>query len=734
MNPPLPLPQLLTLLVIVIGLILFASWRSTHGLSRWRRGGLLALRAAFLCALGAILLNPGRWVKPSDRVSRPWIILVDQSESMMRNLAQGTRFDQARELATLATQHAKDGGLSVRVHPFDASLHAAVETLPTTAEGPASKIRSAVDAAFQETAAAGEAPAAVLVLSDGRGTENTKTLEALALRAQARQIPVHTVAIGADSPVPDLSVRAGRASIQVFAKQTVHVPVVVEAQGLGPLRPQLQLLDAHGKVLAERAVDVTDGGRVVTTFEVPAPEASARWSLAIAVQPNEARHGNNRGTVSIRVLNAKTRVFLAEGAPYWDSKFLAQLLRQQSHMEVHSVHRLSEQRYFRIDSGQADPTESATATFPESLDELSRYDLVLLGKNIDGFMTPARMEALRQYVRDHGGAVLFCRGKAATSELPGIETLEPVAWGNTLSTEFRFSPTAEGAAAGLFGETLPAPDDAMWSALPPLKDGRALASIKPFTRILAAGTPVTTSSGGKFPVLLVRRYGQGVTGLANGDGLWKWDFFPEARELGNMYEEFWSQWLQWLASYSEFLPGHDFSLRLPALHGEAGQAVPITIAYRGKGMPPTPKLLISNGSSAMDLVPAPLHDASGRPQWRATFTPPASGTWRVKLIDDRPNAVPTPEADLVVPDAPAESDDLSPDPEFLAALSSATAGKALDAEQAKTFFASSMTADPPLTRENGAEWQPSWTRPWLAILLAFLPASEWFFRRRQGLA
>jgi len=75
-------------------------------------------------------------------------------------------------------------------------------------------------------------------------------------------------------------------------------------------------------------------------------------------------------------------------------------------MDVQSVHRLSNDRYFRIDSGDSNNAETAHPVFPATLDELSRYDLIVFGKNIDPFLTPARAEALRAFVRDRGRAVL----------------------------------------------------------------------------------------------------------------------------------------------------------------------------------------------------------------------------------------------------------------------------------------------------------------------------------------
>lgn len=728
--------MLLPLLALGALLGLAASWRSTRGLPQSRRTVLIGLRGAALFGLGALLLNPGRWVKPTDQTQRPWIILTDTSASMARPSADSTRYTMARQLAEKAVKEAKNAGLPMQLQAFDETLHAQTEVLPDRAEGKGSKIFRAVESVFRETSAAGESPAGILVLSDGRQTEapGTGAIEALTLHARARGTPVHTVAIAANEPVPDLILRVARPTIHVFAGQPLRVPVVLESTGLGSLRPIVTLSDASGKEIARKTAELTDGKPATVTFDLPSPPESARWSISTAVQEGEARPGNNRSTVSIRVLTSKTRVFLAEGAPYWDSKFLAQLLRQQKHMDVHSVHRLSDERYFRIDSGEAAPAETNKAIFPETLEELARYDLIVFGKNIDAFLTPARLEALRAYVRDHGGAILFARGKPATADVPGLEPLEPVTWASTTTAEFRFTPNAEGEAAGLFGQALPASNASVWNSLPPLKDGRAVLAVKPFTRILAEGAP-SGSQGGRFPALLVRRYGQGVTGLANGDGLWKWDFYPEARELGNMYEDFWTQLIQWMASYSEFLPGQDFSLHLATTQGEAGRPVTASIGYRGAIPAPAPVLrFFKEGSAPVEITPAAVPDPSGRPHWQATLTPPEPGVWRVTLVDPRPQAAPTPEVELVVPAAPAEQDDLSPDPAFLAALATATGGQSIQPAHFDAFLRDKLHTTAPATLESGAIWQPAWNHALIALGLAFLPATEWFLRRRQGLA
>ncbi|MCW1885694.1 hypothetical protein OKA04_13220 [Luteolibacter flavescens] len=739
MNPPLPLSILLPLLALALVLADWLSWRSSAGLPTGRRATLLLLRMLGVAAVCALLLNPGKWVRPTEDRERPWLVLLDQSASMAQPAEEGSRADEAKAHAeTLAKLVPKE--VPVRYHPFDTVAAPAIAELSQMGApvGTGSDLHGSLKRLVEEAASAGDSFAGVLALTDGRQTAQPSDaeLESLALRLRSRKTPFHAIAIGAGIPPRDLVVRVTRPTVTVFKGQKARIPIAVEADGLGPQKPDVNLIDEAGKPLATINVEVLPGKTAFAVFEVDAPAASARWSIQTAALPEETNPGNNRGHVNIRLLESKTRVFLAEGAPYWDSKFLAQLLRQQTQMEVHSVHRLSDERYFRIDSGEAEPTETPQAVFPETLDELSRYDLVIFGKNVDAFLTPSRLEALRSYVRDRGGAVLFARGKPVTGTLPGLDALEPVTWASTTVGDFRFLPAADGEAAGLFGEALPPASASLWTSLPTLKDARQISMVKPFTRVLASGRDESGSGFSKdIPSLLVRRYGQGVCGLVNGDGLWKWDFYPEARELGNMYEDFWTQLIQWMASYSEFLPGQDFSLRLPSLRGRAGDAVSVSMSYRGSGTVPSPVLrIISPEGKPTDLQPAAYPDPGGHPHWRASFTPDAPGAWKLSVVDPREKAPPAPEASYLVPAPPLESDNLAADPVFLGSLADATGGSLIAPADLPAFLSKSFTPEAPTARSSGAIWQPSWTRWWFALLIAVPLALEWYLRRRQGLA
>lgn len=739
MSPVLPISLLIPLGLILVIYGTWASWRGSASLPNGKRGLLATLRLLALIGLVAILFNPGSWVQPKETRETPWLIMIDQSESMQRPLADDqSRLTRAHELAATATKIADRHDAPVRLHTFGTEPSQAlksIDELTTKTSAKGTKLSQSLQTLIDQSTAKGNRFAGILVLSDGRQTATSKPseIERLSRTLRAQQSPLHAVAIGSDQPVRDLAVRATRPTITTFVGQKARIPFVVESTGLGALKPTVTLHAEDGSEIARQSLEIRDQSPAFSTFEVEVPEQPVRWTMKTDTLPNEDHPANNQANVNLRPLESKTRVFLAEGAPYWDSKFLAQLLRQQTHIDVHSVHRLSDERFFRIDSGDQDGTESETSTFPATLDELSRYDLIVFGKNIEAFLNPARLEALRTYVRERGGAVLFARGRPASTHLPALEALEPVAWARESSSEFRFSPSADGAAAGLFGDALPPPEASIWKSLPTLKDGRSIEFVKPFTRILAEGVNESShSASGRFPALVVRRYGQGVSGLVNGDGLWKWDFYPEARELGNMYQDFWTQLIQWMASYSEFLPGQDFSLRLPNTKGLADESVPVTISFRGSNDPPQPTLqLTAPDGSTTDLTPA-AHPGS-QPVWRASFTPTSPGVWNLNVLDPRPDSPPTPQATFIVPAPAKESDDLRPDPAFLRELTNQSGGRFLDVANFENFLDSTMRPTPPTESSANAIWKSSWAIWPIAIALAAFLGFEWYLRRRHGL-
>ena len=705
------------------------AWRANAPLTLANRSWLVLLRVLVFTALVLLLLNPGHWQQPEQEESKLHAVLLDRSASMaVRDVGNQSRWERGLEVVRVLHDQ---GGEAVKGFTFADRLEGDPLTAGVKPDGAASALVRSGIGLFSGASGLGRKLASVTIVSDGRQTTDDAASE-LVLRAQASRVPVHVVPLGGDWGGRDLIVRAARKLVVALPEKPVIVRALVESRGLGRLRPVLQLLDEAGKAVAEREVELDQDAKVPVTIEVPSLPGG-EYRLVVAPQSGEDVTRNNEDHVRVQELPGRTRVFIAEGAPYWDSKFLAQLLREQGFMDVRAVYRLNAERYFRVDGGASEAVGEGETVFPESAEDFAKLDLIVLGKGAEGFLIPARIAALKSFVRDRGGALLLARGKPYAGELRELETLEPVEWGTALDGEFRFEPGSLGEAAGLFGQVLPAAADPMWRQLPVLKDLTAITRLKPFSQVLAVGARPAVGHEERVPLLVARHFGAGVVVTMNADGLWRWDFDPQARKLGNMYEEFWTQLLQWTASYAEFLPGQELSLRLSESSVKQGRAVRTLIGWRGGNALPQPKVKLFEGKAEVAALAASEGetDAEGRRSWTALVQPERAGIYRVQVFN---GDVPGPEAVLQVQAPPTEQESLAADPEFLRRLAAETQGEVWQPAQAGELAGRLFAQPPPQVQEAGrAEWQPAWPRGWVLGALVGMMGIEWWARRRRGL-
>ena len=728
-NPAFRLPEALTLALVFLAA---AGWLAVRGASEARggvRGTLVGLRSIGLLLLALLWLNPGRWLEEDLDAKRDWIVLLDRSASMRaEHRGKDSRWEIATRAAEKLRKASGDQG-AVRVRTFASQLEDETpDSAQLAADGAATDLGRAVNASLDQRATP---LAGLIVLSDGRETARAK-LDETARRARGRGVPIHVVPLAGDWGTRDLSLTALPRQVTAFKGQPVKFSAVLENRGLGAIKPAVMLIGPDGKEIARKDATLSDGQRAAVTFEIPsAPETGGDYTLRTDPWPGEHLPANNVETVHVNVLASKTRVLLLEGAPYWDSKFLAQLLRQQSAVEILTVHRLNEERYFRVESTGAEPLQSPDSVFPKTAEELARYDLIVFGKGADGFLDAARTAALQGFVRDQGGAVLFARGKPYNGRFAPLESLEPVEWGEAFSGAAKFTPLAD-AGAGLFGGALPAADDRVWPTLPPLDDVNGVSRLRPFARVLAEGTVEGRQT--RVPLLIVRRYGRGMVAAVNADGLWRWDFRPEMREQGAVYQQFWVQLMQWCATYSEFRPGQDYAVRLRDASAEPGQAVRAVIAWRGPASPePKPVLKITrNGQPFGEAAATALPAAEGGREWAAVVAPTEPGRYEIRVADAARAGKLEGGATLTVTAPPAEMDDLRPDSESLATLARESGGQVWALADLEKLASQLWQRDTAMVRGK-PRWEPLWPKWWVALLVTLAFGAEWWIRRREGL-
>ena len=173
---------------------------------------------------------------------------------------------------------------------------------------------------------------------------------------------------------------------------------------LGAVQTAVSLLDAGGRVLDRKVVNVADDADAVVNFTLECPPKSAHFSLKCdAVPGDESGPEGHEALFSVQAMRSRIRVFMAEGAPYWDSKFLAQFLRRQPSFDVRSIHMLTQERFYSINTGEETGAKADGESIPSSLEDFLRFDMVLLGQGAERIITPARAAATDYCKQPHEG-------------------------------------------------------------------------------------------------------------------------------------------------------------------------------------------------------------------------------------------------------------------------------------------------------------------------------------------
>jgi hypothetical protein len=244
--------------------------------------------------------------------------------------------------------------------------------------------------------------------------------------------------------------------------------------------------------------------------------------------------------------------------------------------------------------------------------------------------------------------------------------------------------------------------------------------------------PVTPGETPALPVLVSRRYGKGTVTTLNAEGLWQWDFFPSEEQSTQMYADFWTGLVQWIATYSDFLPGHEWALRLSAQSVWPGEPVKAVLVHRdpGAGISEPPPVKVFDGG---DLIQEVIPRGAGREgEWSTVFTLTKPGTYRVEVgTDSREDRAPV-LSTVHVKRLPTETEDVSAHPSLLTGLAAQSGGTVLEEDELVDLLGREQGLDVALGT-GPAIWDTRWDRVWILAVLLGLLGGEWFLRRRHGL-
>lgn len=759
-------PAWITLLIVILAVVVVVATYLHEG--RRMKGWFRALLASIRLALVAIaLLMLAQLVLSLKRTGLPYVaILLDDSLSMtvadrypeptrthLESRVRGAGFDQltrwnlARTLlveddAALMAGIAQDYRL--RFYYLSGPRAAASAGEPLAAEvrsaqaaGDSTRLGSAIQAVLDELR--GNAPAAVVLLTDGINTEGPGLVEAAA-QARRRSVPLYLVGLGLDQPVRDVKLSDLLVDDVVFLGDVVFFEARLSASGYQGRSVQVVLRrEDRQEVLAKADITLGPDGQSQPVRLAYRPGEAGEFRYVVEAGPlqGELQTRNNRQQKTVRVRKEKIRVLLVEGEPRFEYRYLRNLLAREPTIELKTV-------LEHADPEHAEQDSAALRNFPVRREELSRYDVVILGDVDPGSLSATIWQNLADFVGQpgKGGALVCIAGPrfmpAAYRDTPlaGLLPVNPAtvrapAADRLLAEGFVVRPTDLGLdSPALQLADAPAENAAVWGRLAPLYWMLEAAEWKPGARVLAVNPARLGPDGQPLPVIVMHYVGAGKVLFHATDETWRWRF-----RVGDLcFARYWVQTIRALARSKLADAEAAASLTTDRREYRHGEPVRLRLRFHDDRLAPAE----DDGASVVLEYPdgksqrlTLRRGMGGRGVFEGTLEGPPVGSYHAWVASPQRTG-PAPAADFTVLPPPGEFARIEADiPQMQRA-----------AEMTRGRFYSFATADRlryelPEGRQVPIESlppRPLWNAwPVLAAFLVLL-IGEWALRKLGGLA
>jgi hypothetical protein len=721
LDPVLPIGGVVLLGLALAALTVGIYRRAGARLSVAQNVTLTIFRLLGVALVVALLLQPSRLEEiPPLVTDRVTLVAVDDSKSMaQKDVPQGTRTEAARAGLGDAELIKPDGAPAdskTRLFRFSEDAAPLKNAGELTSGGASTRMHRSISTLIASLGA-NESARALFLLSDGHDFELVNPAKT-GFAARQRGVPIYAVALGKQGKVRDVSARITSYQPYCYVKQKARI-----SGALRPIGCELEVLNVEllrsDQVVQTQRVRAGDEPEIAVHFDVTEP-AVGQYEYELRVTPldGEVDRENNRALTYLNFIDQQIQVLFLEGAPYWDTTFLQRSLLRNDKMNVDSIVQYAEGKA-RVVRKKAGETE---LKIPATAEEWRRYDVIVLGRSVEKLLGTEALQQLTDYVKNHGGTVIFSRGRAFGENTPN--ELEPVVWGAQPTEHVRLQVAREGQALAPFRTiTGPGQED----RVPELIAGYGVVEKQPLTATLAA----TQSAGGGDPApgMVHRRFGDGQVLSVGVDGLWRWAFNAKIDGVNTLFDRFWDQMILWLMAGRDFLPTQQFSLRASSANIPLGEKIYFRAVMR-ESAPKTRDvpLTISHANREAGRTTLAAQDAQAPDKLTAEFFPtkPGKYTATAKFPDGISQA-----ARFIVFDENLEQTEVATDAGYLRKLCESSGGHLLQPDELGKLLAqlkNEQSDAAPTTKLTSA-----WDRVWVFWLIGGLFGADWYLRRRWGL-
>ncbi|MGD0541785.1 MAG: VWA domain-containing protein [Tepidisphaeraceae bacterium] len=609
-NPSWPLQQYVggaavwNFVLLAVALALVVAIYRREGRTRRTRVALGVLRAGLL-GLTLVLLNrPVLTLGQARREPSVLAVLIDDSISMkVKDVTAPDGKPLSRLDAVIDLLGGEDGKLlrrlaavhDLRIYDFsggpkeiadisgpttrsaDTGIDRAISALrDLKPEGNGTQVVLSLTSVLEDLQ--GRRLAGVVVLTDGRETPAQAPADAIAA-VKSFGVNIYPVAVGSDRMPRNIAVQSVTFEDTAFVDDFTNLHVTLQASGyeanhpitLALLRQSTQngqavnmpVLDDAGNEIAKTVYAADD-----KPFEADLQFKPTSGDIPVAnlvveakPQPGEMDESDNFHPARLDVLDDNISVLYVDGYPRWDYRYLKNSLLRDKTIKV-SCLLTSADPSFRQE-GSDDPNRPQyqnswrITAFPESMDRLLDYDVVILGDVDPRQFTDAQLQMISDFVSKKGGGFAMVAGPRWSPQSyrnSPIESLLPVIITHTESDDAQssitqgFRPVLTRAAAHYpifrFFADWEANEEFVKNHLQPIFWYCRGAMIKPGVGITLAEHPTDLGPDDhKAPILVIGTYGTGRTIFSAIDDSWRWRFYTGE----SIFNTYWVQQLRYLA-------------------------------------------------------------------------------------------------------------------------------------------------------------------------------------------
>ncbi len=720
--------------IVLIVACLVLSWIAIKRTGFKRSHVALETVRLLLAVLIAIALCQPEWLQQYLPEEEPVVAVVwDESGSMdTEDILPATAAPTAKAISRLESIQSvvdpqqwetfsdrEEGDvLNIAIEPFSSSL-----AKP--------KLGSDLNAVLAETLEKHKNLRAVVLVSDGSWNLGGSPVEA-ATQLRMKNVPVFTIGVGSETALPDIEVTALDAPTFGVVNKPTRIPFSITSTLARDAQISVVLTSSDGDEVSGQYAIPANG--VLREAFVWSPKKVGEYTLKIDVPPTDGERitANNTMSAPISIRKESLKILVVESFPRWEYRFLRNALARDPGVDVSCL-------LYHPDLKAVGGGKDYIKKFPQTLDELSKFDVIFLGDVGvgDGQLTTEDCRRIKGLVENQATGLIFMpgfRGRQISlfeTELSDLfpvlfDLKQPRGWGNRIPARFQLTEAGSQSLLTKLADS-PEANASVWRSLPGFQWYAPVLRAKVGSQVLAVHA-TESNENGRIALLATKTYGSGKILFMGTDGAWRWREGVEDK----YHYRFWGQVARWMAYQRNMAGGDSVRLFYSPDRPRTGETLSLNANVMAIDGEP-----LQNGNVNVQIV-APsgntetiqLSAQTGAEQWglfSGYFVPSENGEHFVTLTCRETAAVL--ETTINVQGLEREKIGRPANFEVLKEIAAVTRGKMVSVEQTKELIDAIGELPEP---EPQIRRIRLWAHPIWAGTMIFLLATFWVGRKLVG--